>query len=295
MPSTDLLAGLLFTCERELARLITAFEDAPSSSGLSGAAAVAEVLVLGEDIPFAESLQTMLSDAAARWLRLGMLEELCYARVELVYPAVLLAYLARRSASFRAQDGEVIQRLCEGRLIARSEVPVLTQRLIAAYLRRCGADVDFGEFGGRDLVKMVDKRALRARSDEYDMLVVLMCAQLLHLLGVSALERPGLYPQLLLAQAVRSANENWLPVLVFLCTRWFPAAAGLRNAALDRITEILPAPGDLLPAPRATDVDQEYIGRTGRGLRIRSTIALIFALCTSGGSLAEDLDCVAVN
>lgn len=295
MPSTELVTRLFSTCESELTRLISAFEDAPTSSGLSGVAAVAEVLVLASDIPFADRLQNILSDAATRWLRLGLLEELCYARVELVYPAVLLAYAARRSASYRAADIEVIQRLCEGRLIARSEVPVLTQRLIAAYLTHCGIETDFGDFGHRDLVKMVDKRALRARSDEYDMLVVLMYAQLLQLMGASALERPSLYPRLLLAQAVRSANENWLPVLVFLCSRWFPVEDGLRSAARNRITQILPAPGELLPAPRATDVDQEYISRTGRGLRIRSTVALIFALCTSGGSHAEDLDCVVVG
>ncbi len=295
MRSTELITRLLATCESELARLITGFEDAPTSSALSGAAAVAEILILGSDIQSADRLQNMLSDAATRWLRLGLLEELCYARVELVYPGVLLAYAARRSGTYRAADMQVIQRLCEGRLIARSEVPVLTQRLIAAYFTRCGVDAEFGDLGHRDLVKMVDKRALRARSDEYDMLVVLMCAQLLQLLGASVFDRPSLYPRLLLAQSVRSANENWLPVLVFLCNRWFPVEDGLRSAARDCIAQILPPPGELLPAPRASDFDQEYISRTGRGLRIRSTIALIFALCTPGESHAEHLDCVAVN
>lgn len=286
MSLTEFTAELLSTCQAELAHLLTAFENKPTSSGLSDAAAVAEVLVLGDDIPSAALLWQMLSDAAAGWLRLGLLEELCYSRVELIYPAVLLAYMARCGASFSA-DMTVMKRLCEGRLIGRSEVPVLTQHLIAAYFTRCGVDADFGDLGRRDLVKMIDKRALRARSDEYDVLVVLMCAQLLQLEGGSALERPTLYPQLLLTQAIRLGNTNWVPVLAFLCGRSFSLDDRLRSAAFESMIEAPPARGELLPIPRAAAIDREYIGRAGRGLRIRSTVALMLSLLTLGETHAE--------
>lgn len=288
MPSIDPAGELLKTCLAELARLLTAFEEAPTFSGLSDSAAVAEMLVLSDSIPSAGPLRRMFCDAAGRWLRLGLLEEFCYARVELVYPAVLLAYMARQGESHSSADMQVIKRLCEGRLIARSEVPVLTQHLIAAYLTHCGVDADFGELGRRDLVRMVDKRALRARSDEYDVLVALMCAQLLRLEGNSAFERPVLYPQLLLAQAIRSGHANWLPVLAFLCERWFSLDDRLRGAALESMLNRLPPPGELLPAPRAAAIDTEYISRASCGLRIRSTMALLFSLCTLGEIHAED-------
>jgi hypothetical protein len=295
MPSIEEAGGLLKTCLAELARLLAAFEEAPTSSGLSDTAAVAEMLVLSDGIPSARHLRQMVCDAAGRWLRLGLLDEFCYARVELVYPAVLLAYMARQGESYSSADMTIIKRLCEGRLIARSEVPVLTQHLIAAYLTHCGVDTDFGDLGRRDLVQMVDKRALRARSDEYDLLVVLMCAQLLRLEHDSAFERPALYPQLLLAQAIRSGHANWLPVLTFLCERCYSLDDRLRGAALESMLNKLPPPGELLPAPQSAAIDGEYISRASRGLRIRSTMALLFSLGTLGEINAEDRAYAVIN
>ena len=181
MNLTEYRSDLVVTCQAELGRLLSGFEAAPSSSGLFDIGAVAEIAVLGDGVPEIEPIRQILCDSAARWLRSGVLEDLCFPRVELTYTAALLAYLAQRSRGFSPGDMAVMKRLCEGGLIGRSEVPVLTQRLIAAYLTRCGIETDFGDLGRRDLMKMIDKRVLRVRSDEYDLLVVLMCAQLLRM------------------------------------------------------------------------------------------------------------------
>jgi hypothetical protein len=92
----------------------------------------------------------------------------------------------------------------------------------------------------------------------------------------------------LLVDAIRSANVNWLPVLTFLGTRSFAVDDRLQRAAFQSILQALPAPGELLPAPPGAGIDSEYIGRAGRGLRIRSTIALAYSLCALGDSHAED-------
>ena len=287
MHSTDLVTELFATCEAETERLLASFEAAPSCSGLFDVGAVAEILALGDVVPGAERICKPVCDAAARWLNRGILEDLCFWRVELSYYAALLACLAQGGESYSPDDMTVMKRLSEGRLIGRSEMPVLTQRLTAAYLSRCGSNADFGDLGQRDLARMIDKRVLRGRSDEYDLLVVIMCAQLLHLEPHSFHTRPSLYPQTMLMQAIRSVNVNWLPVLAFVCDHWFSLENGLRDAAAECILQNLPAAGELLPAPQGAVIDSEYIGRAARGLRIRSTIALAFSLCTLGDSYAR--------
>ena len=294
MHSTRLASNLVATCQAETARLLDGFEAAPTCSGLFDVGAVAEIVALGDAVPGIEGLRGAVCDAAARWLKSGVLEDLCFSRMELSYYTALMAYLARRGGGYEAGDMSVMKSLCEGRLIGRSEMPVLTQRLTAAYLTRCGIDADFGDLGQRDLARMIDKRVLRARSDEYDVLVVIMCAQLLHLEPDSFHSRPASYPQALLVQAIRSANINWLPVLAFVCEHWFSLQDGLRRAALECLLQNLPAPGELLPAPQGAVIDSEYIGRAGRGLRIRSTIALAFSLCTLGDSYVKDRAALAV-
>jgi len=269
-------------------RLLDAFETAPSRSGLFDVGAVAEMVALGDVVPGIDRVRKPVCNAAARWLRCGILEEFCFSRVELSYYTALLAWLAQSGDGYSAADMSVVKRLCEGRLVGRSEMPVLTQRLTAAYLTRCGIDADFGDLGERDLARMIDKRVLRGRSDEYDILVVIMCAQLLHLEPNLSRSRPSLFPQALLVQAVRSGNSNWLPVLAFLCAHWFALEEGLRSAALAYMLQNLPARGELLPAPQGAAIDSEYIGRAGRGLRIRSTLALAYSLCTPGDCYVED-------
>ena len=288
MEITDRATELLATCEAEFAHLLADFDAAPTCTGMFDIATVAEVLVLGNGVPQTQALRQMASDSAARWLTSGVLEDLCFSRVELTYATALLAFLAQSGASHRESDMAGIKRLCEGRLIGRSEMPMLTQQLVGAYLSRCGVETDFGDLGRRDLARMIDKRLLRARSDEYDLLVVLMCAQLLRLGACPDQAKPTLYPEALLTQVVRSKNENWLPVLAFLCAQFFSLSAGLRREAVTQMRNSLPRPGKLVAAPQSVGIDSEYIGRAGRGLRIRSTVALVLSLCTIGDFHADN-------
>ena len=288
MRTAEFLPQLISTCREAIDGLIRDFETEPTRSGFSEIGSVAEVAILGEAIPESATLVQLFSDTAARWLRSGVVEEFCVARADLSCQAALLAYMAQRGATFQTADMLLLKRLCDGRMIGRSEIPALNQRLLTAYFNRCGIDTDFGDAAGRDLSVIVDKRVLRPRSDEYDISASLICAQLLYLDPNSIAKRPWLYPQVLLAQAVRSLNLNWTPVLAFLCGRWFSLDDRLRAAAVDTMMRNLPAKGTLLPAPKGTGIDDEYILRACRGLRIRSTIALAYSLSTLGDSYATN-------
>ena len=293
MRSTDIVAGLVSTCERELARLIEDIDRA-AGSGLFAIGAVAEILVLADAFEAVEDLRRLVADASARWLRSGLLEECCMSRVEFLYHAALLCYLARFSRNYRATDSAVLNRLCAGRLVGRSESPVLTQRLIGAYFKRSGLRADFGEAGERDFARMIDKRVLRPRSDEYDLLVLLMFAQLVHL-GECSGPGPALCPQVLLIQSMRSQNLNWVPVLAFLSQKFFRADERLAGAAQQFLLSHLPRGGALLPAPAASGVDADFVSRGGAGIRIRSTAALICLLSTTGDIHADDRATVALG
>jgi hypothetical protein len=294
MHLTEVSNDLLSTCQSELVRLLDDFEAAPSGQGLSEVGAIAEVLTLSEPMHDPAPLTQMMRDAAARWLRSGALEELCFSRVELTNQVAILAFMAQRSADFSRTDMGIMKRLCDGGLVGRSEMPVLNQQLIAAYFSRCGAGNVFGHAGDRDLARLVDKRVLRARSDEYDLEVLLMCAQLLQLGLKDIRNKPCVYPRTLLVHAIRTQNANWVPVLTFLCAHWFRLEENLRNAALKSMLQHMPSRGELLPAPPSTKVDGEDIGRAGRGLRIRSTVALLTSLCTLGVTYVEDRACASV-
>ena len=273
---------MLRLCHSEFQRLILELDSAPSRTAFFDVGAVAEILVLTNGIPEAEGLTRMLCDAAARWLKSGLLEDLLMARVEFAYHVALLTYLAQSVASVSPSDLEVIRNLSDGRLIARSEIPVLRQHLITAYLWACGIHTDFGKLGRRNLTQIIDRRVLRARSDEFDLLVLLMCAQLLQLDCSRGYQGPRTYPQVLLVQAMRAGNTNWLPILTLLCRRFFGFPGPLCGAAFKSMEESIPAPGQLLPAPPGNQIDSDYIERTERGLRLRSTIALALSLALPG-------------
>lgn len=280
MSAPAVARDLLETCQAETAGLLADFDLAPTPAGLMDVGAVAEIVVLGDTVPGSDGLLHQLCDSAAGWLRRGILEELCVSRVDLTYHAALLAFLAQRGRGCCDAEMTPLKRLCEARLIGRGEMPILLQKLTAAYLTRCGIDADFGDLGQRDPARMIDKRVLRARSDEFDILAIILCAQLAHLDPRSALSGPTLFPRTLLVQAIRSGNLNWVPVLTFLCMHLSALDDGLRAAAFAHLRQSLPAPGKLLPAPTVAGIDSDYIGRAQRGLRLRSTVALAFCLRT---------------
>jgi hypothetical protein len=264
----------LLLCRAELERLIREFDSNPSRSAFYDIGAVAEVLVLSVEIPAAESLLQLVRDASARWLKSGLFEDLLIARAEFAYHIALLCYLAQDARSWNPVDMEVIRDLYNGRMIARSEMPLLRQRLITAYLAQCGLRTCSGQTDTRDLARSIERRVLRARCDEFDLQVLLMCAQLHQLKSNDVGELPRTYPQVLLVQAMRSENRNWAPVLTLLCSRFFDAPQALLHTALQFMQDFLPSPGQLLPPPPIGHLDSEYISRTERGLRLRSTIAL---------------------
>lgn len=279
MPLELTITPVSSTCLTELARIIDEMETAPSRTAFFDLGAAAEIVVLSPAGSAAEPLRRLLAEAGARWLRSGLLEELVVTRVEFAYHAALLSYLARESQAWSHSDIETIRALADGRFIVRSEIPVMRQLLIHAYLSRSGVPVDVTSSYRTNLAKVIDKRVLRARPfDEFDLHTLVMCAQLVELQSYGAQPMPRIQPLSMLIETVRERNRNWAPVLAFLCTRFFGLPEMLRSGVVGALREFAPPEGDLLPPPPTGQTDSEHVERSERGLRLRSTIAL--ALCS---------------
>lgn len=275
MTLTSYADQILATAQTELDRLLADFQSTPSCAGLFDIGGTAEILVLAQGLSTARILTSALANAASGWLRSGLLEDIFFARSGLGYHTALLCYVAWQGCGQQDRELRVVERMFNARLIGRNESAILTQQVIGTYLSLCGIDVDLNKLGKRDLVTMIDKRVLRTRSDEYDLLVLIMGAQLLRLKSSFCLQRkPKLFPHVLLAQAIRSCNLNWIPVLAFLCAIVYGLPTYLEVSATECLSTAVPLTAELLPPPKDIGYDSEYIQRATRGLRLRSTIAL---------------------
>jgi hypothetical protein len=277
MTLSDSSPKLLAASQAELEKLLDEFERSPSRATFFDIGATAEILSLDRRPEGPTPLVAMLSNAAARWLWSGILEEVAFAYAGCVYHTALLCYFAQYSDKYHPSDIKTIKRLSEGRLLGRSDLPLLSREVTAAYLSRCQVSATFGVSGKRDLATFIDKRVLRACSDEYDIMTLIMCAQLLQLGCASYESRVRLFPRTLLIESVRSDNINWLSVLTFLCVRMFGLPPWLRSAVIERAITHLPEGVGLLQWPQS-DKESDIFQRTAHGLRLRSTIALMLCL-----------------
>jgi hypothetical protein len=273
----DMQMHLLKLCERELEELLREFDVAPGRIVFSDLGAAAEMLILADGIDAAKPMLRRLGMACASWLQSGLFEDLLMGRAELAYHVALMTCLARTS-DISTADVEGVCRLIEGRLVARNEMPMLRQQLIKAYFSACRIEADYGPSAQRDLARIMDRRVLRPRSDEQDLLSLIMCAQLLQVNQREYTAAPRTFPLVMLVQAIRAGNANWIPPLALLCKRFFGIPRELAGAA-DRTMHTLAAEcRGLLPCPSADVLDSDYVQRNERGLRLRSTIALALSL-----------------
>jgi|SRR5262245_29389696 len=270
--------GLITDLERQLQNVLDDFSAAPSRDYLFEVGAIAEVAVLGQDLPSGERLTALMRQAAADWSRRGLLEEVCFSETLLTYHTAILLLLAG------PVDCSVFRRLSDAAMIGRSEWPALTQLHISALFRKCGIDSTLPGSELADFTLRIDKRCLRARSDEYDLTLLLTVAHLMQLSETGGMSshipcgKPRVLPHLLLTQALRGRNLNWLPILVFLCRRFFGLPRDIGKAARVMLGEVAATPGSFDPPPANFRREMEYFSRSARSLRIRSATAFAFYL-----------------
>lgn len=269
--------GLIDRIEYTLGALVDDFVSAPSRAGLFEVGAVAEVVMLGRDLPSGRRFAQLLGKAARRWSEDGLFEDVCFSEAHLTHHAMLLLQFAGPVRS------DVLKALSSHALIGRSEWPTLTQLCINTLLAQYDIDLPFPETEIADLTAGIDKRCLRAESTEYDLALLLTTAQLLHdrQIAPSGLQLmagvPRILPRVLLVQALRAGNWNWASVLAFLCHRVFGLPSYLDQALRGALDE-LPTTLEYFDLPKGIRDQSEYFSRSVRALRLRSAAALAMYL-----------------
>lgn len=268
---------LLEQIERELEVILDDFDSAPSRTSLFEVGTVAEVVILGRDLPTGQRLARVIGQAGRRWIERGLFEDVCFSEAQLTHHTMLLLVLSAPVPS------EVLQALSDQRMIGRSEWPVLTQLCIGTMLNQAGINLALPEADIEDLTACIDKRCLRAQSGEYDLALLLTAAQLLQDDSLARLRpslraaAPHVLPRVLAVQALRAGNWNWLAVLAFLCRRSFGLPDYLDQALQHALSDV-PTSWDQFDLPKDIREQSEHFSRSVRALRLRSAAALALYL-----------------
>lgn len=274
MNASRFSAEILSTAQCEFERLLADFDANPSRDAFWDIGAALEILALARDVPASRTMVRALTDAGRQWLRSGLLEDIFFSNSDVLYHGALLLYLLRQEDNTPSTEMSIIERMLAGRVIGQNEFPVLVQETIGTLLAECGFSVDPHNLGSRDTALLLDKRILRTRSDESDVVALIICGQLLQLSRSFQPTKPRFFPAVLAIQAMRSGDLNWIAVLAFLCVVVF------QSQKFDMDTHIAMCMPehvqlcDLVPPPKWADCKGMFIQRTARGFRLRSTIAL---------------------
>ncbi|MFP2905399.1 hypothetical protein ACLESD_10145 [Pyxidicoccus sp. 3LFB2] len=260
-------------CATEIEQLLSDFEKQHDRNTFFDLGAAAEVLTLCGGIESTKSLRERLSAAALGWLRSGLLDDAMFANAENLYHTSLFCYFASQAPAFHRDDAAYTERLLAGGLAGRNELPVISLQLIATCLSTIGIGLGTQNMVTRDLRTVLDRRVLRARSDEYDILTLTMVAQIFKLGGHGAEQLPRLFPRTVLVQAIRMNHLNWVAVLTLLCTAVYGMPEWLREGATELLASHLEQARGLLPPPEGRFAENEHVQRAERGLRVRSSIA----------------------
>jgi hypothetical protein len=267
------VADMKALCMADSESLIADFERSREEIAYFDLGAIAEVLVLSTELDTTRSLRERFSVAALEWLRDGLFEDATFVRLDYLYHATLFCYLAGQAPGFRPADVAHINSFWAGGMAGRSEQPVLTSETTAALLAACGIELDPEPLVTRDLRLVIDKRVLRARSDEHDIQTLTMAAQLCRVGDRHRDRLPRIFPQALLVQAIQLGHVNWIAIGALLCATTFGMPAWLRSGADEALASHLEQATGLLPPPAEDFVENDHVKRAERGLRIRSSIA----------------------
>lgn len=262
--------------EKLITQMISDWEALPTSETFFDIGTALEVVILDTENKAIAGLRELFASAALRWLRNGTIENAIFTSIENIYHCSLLCHLASLQPDFVPEDAKIISDLLNGGIVTRSELPVLTQYTVAYHFANIAAHQNIDALARRNISNMIDKRVLRARSDEYDVLVLIMLTQIRKSIN-PLLGNLGLLNQVLLVQALRSEDLNRVAILLYLGCKMEILPESLKSSASAFLEQHNPS-NDLHPLPTTGDIDHEYTSRASRGLRIRSTIAqsLIF-------------------
>jgi hypothetical protein len=257
----------------ELDSTLDRFTGDPTSNAVLDIGAVVEVLQAAPELASFARARSLIAVAAHRWLMSGLLAEMLVMKVALSYPVALLIELATAAPAHRPADLVPLATMVEGGLVGRGELPTLTLQLLSATFSRMGMSAPIVSGRAEDLRRIVDKRVLRTRTDEYDIATLMMAAQLLRARSSPAALLPEVFPRIMLTEALRRGHLNWIAILALLNGHVFPRAPGAMMLGARAQLQAAAGRAEMLPMPNRDVLYSEFLERSDLGLRLRSTLA----------------------
>lgn len=262
---------LLQQCSIKLQAFITEFEQSPLEEAFYNIGAVAEVIVTDIDNQYLDEITRLLSQASYRWLKSGLLDDILFAKMEYGYHGAILCLFASKAPQFNLGDLNTINSLIANGMLLRNESPILTQFTVEQHFISAGINLPPPSLGQRQLSKMINKRLLRSRTDEYDLAILCMLVQTKHHLDSNEVAQCVNFANALLVQAIRNNDQNRVAYLSFIYSRlsilpdWLlmSSLSAFKNSQLDMSN---------FPAPVSNQIDSIFIQRAKKGMQLRSAI-----------------------
>jgi len=268
------LARLDETVGAELDSALHRFSVDRTINSILDVGAVVEVLQSAPQLPSFARARAQVAAAAQQWLKSGLLPELMVMKGALSHPITLLVEIATEAPAYRSGDLDPLAAMVEGGLVGRGELPTLTLQLVSAAFSRLGITIPAVAGRAEDLRRIVDKRVLRSRSDEYDLATLMMAAQLFRAKSTPRDSMPKVFPRIMLVEALRCGHLNWIALLALLNGHVFPQAPrAMMLGARAQLEKAVKGGTDLLPMPNPDVLYSEFLERSDLGLRLRSTLA----------------------
>lgn len=271
------ISALWQQIEIQLQALILEFEQSPLEEAFYNIGAVAEVAITDIDNQQLQGIVKQLVDSTFRWLKTGLLEDILFSKMEYGYHAAIMCVFASKAPQFRADDLKTIETLITQGMLLRSESPVLTQFTVEQHFITAGIKLTSPSLGKRQLGKMINKRLLRSRTDEYDLAILCMLAQVKFNLDGNDVAECGYFAKALLVQAIRNKDHNRIAYLSFMCSKLSKLPHWLLTGAT---TAFNTSQFDInnFPAPISNQIDSMFIQRAKKGMQLRSAICYALLL-----------------
>lgn len=263
---------LLAQCSQQVSERLADFEAMPTSGALCDLSVVAEtLLVSGQPQAFA-AVAHPLATGVADWVRSGLLHRILMAHAQHYYDGAVLIHLAAKEGALSLWELSQFARAMQHKLIGRSELSALTLAATLGHLAEAGSVSPLGPLK-EDIRRCIDKRVLRRRADEHDVLALMQTVCLAQLGYVSSAAIPVVLPQVMLLQSMRKQQLNWMATLALVVARLNGTQDALACEALNLLASCVTSEDVLLPAPLRNGTDDEFLARSEVGLRLRATLA----------------------
>jgi hypothetical protein len=264
--------ALLELCRTTVLTRLNQLEATPAPDAFSDLGFVAETVLAAGDAPTLAPVAQPIATSVGAWVRSGLMQRILMANAEYHYHGAVLVHLAVKFQALPAAELAQFSQLVRGKSFGCAELSSLTLLATTAHLAAIGVVAQPDRAVGW-VKPLIDKRVLRRRVDEHDVLALMqvVCLAQVGLLPDEAV--PDVLPQVMLTQAAWARNVNWMATLALVVSRLGGGRDGLAWELRNLLATASVPVGTLLPLPETRGADNGFVLRAELGIRLRASLA----------------------